>query len=335
MRLGIKWLSALALLCGCDSSDPEPISFTGVAMTIPYRLLVGDAQVAEQQDLVERELQAVFDEVNTVYNDWNPQSEISKLNQAGAGERRHLSIELTRLLEITEKLVMLTEGRFDPTVSPLQKLWRRHLEEGQLPSDRELAALEGCVGWDKLQHEHRSFWKQHRATRVDLGGIAKGYCVDRVIQRLKAAGFQELYFEWGGEIATAGQHPSGRPWRIFISSLGSNDPAQAIATLELQNQALATSGDYMQAWTVGDKTYFHIVNPQTGRPLELRNDTIASVSVLAPNCTVADGLATALMTFGSAGEARLWAAELKRDYPELSFWIVTRAEEKNIHHREQ
>lgn len=319
-------MSFLALiLTGCDTQTPSPAEMKGVAMTIPYRLLVGQSLNAKQRREVEAIVADVFEEVDTHYNDWNPDSEISRLNQLEAGQSVRISEKLATLIRVTERLVLITEGRFDPTVSPLQKLWRAHLERHEVPPAPALAAVKASVGWDKIHLVDDIFWKDHSLTRIDLGGIAKGYCVDLMLARLNAAGYGNLYFEWGGEIATTGQHPEGRPWSVFISALGDPSPENAVATLQMGKQAIATSGDYMQYWQAEGKVYFHIVNPLNLKPLEVKDQSIASVSVLGPDCTLADGLATALMMFDSAEEAKLWAQELQALEPELSVWIQTRS----------
>lgn len=299
-------------------------------MTVPYRLLVGQQLSAAERREISAILASVFDEVDKIYNDWNPDSELSQLNILGAKEPRTLSPQLERLLLKVEEMVRLTEGRFDPTVSALQKLWRSHLEEGRIPTEEALEALRPSVGWNKIHIEGGRFWKEHAQTRLDLGGIAKGYCVDLMLERLANAGYRHCYFDWGGEIAAKGQHPSRRPWSAFISSLGSPDPSKAVATLSLSEHAVATSGDYMQYWVVDEggrsMSYFHIVDPRTQRPLELKPGSIASVSVLDNNCMRADALATATMIFSDPQEAQSWVRHLQKTHPHLSVWIVTRGE---------
>lgn len=134
--------------------------------------------------------------------------------------------------------------------------------------------------------------------------------------------------EWGGEIRASGQHPDKRPWKIFISRLGDPDPSHAIATVELHDQAIATSGDYMQFWKVtlpggGERLYFHIINPTTYRPLIATTTSIASVSVLASTCTFADGIAKVGMMFPTVKEAEKWADEIHSQYPDTQFWFLT------------
>ena len=129
----------------------------------------------------------------------------------------------------------------------------------------------------------------------------------------------------------SGEHPDKRPWNIYISRLNNTNPQDAIDLVSLCNQAIATSGDYLQNWVVEDEqtfekiTYFHIIDPTTLRPLIATPQSVASASVLASSCAFADGLATAAMMFSSAEDAVKWAEEIKMQFPELSFWIVSRS----------
>lgn len=324
----IRYLFLLFIcLWGCSGTESAPSNTTAFAdniMTIDYRITVGKSLSESEIKLVQNIISSTFHEVDTVFNKWNPNSELSQLNSGMADEKIKISPELVRLLDLTNRIVTLTEGRFDPTIEPLQQLWKSRLENKQIPSPNEIASIQEALGWDKIHVDNGFFHKDHDKTQLDLGGIAKGYCVDLLVERINAAGYPDVFVEWGGEIRASGQHPDQRPWKIFISRLGNNSPDDAIDILTLNNQAIATSGDYLQNWQVGAESYFHILDPVTLQPLKIRPDSVASASVLAPSCAVADGLATALMMFENAEKAQKWAEKLKEIDPELSFWIISR-----------
>lgn len=277
---------------------------------------------------VQHVIDKTFLEIDEVYNKWNPQSEISRINALPAQTPHILSPSLARFLEKTDVLVKLSGGRFDPTVEPLQQLWKDKLMQGKIPSIAEVEGLRPCIGWHTLHLSNGILIKKEGATKLDLGGIAKGYCVDLLIERLHQLGLDHLYVEWGGEIRTLGRHPSGRPWRVFITRLGNPDPAHALATIELVDSALATSGDYFQNWTIttregAERSYCHVFNPHTLSPLEVKPGSIASASLLAPDCMTADALAKVLMLFDTQAEAMAWFEELQQRYPLLALacWI--------------
>lgn len=332
----------LFLVCSCQQSPPQHIeqrpdgitAFTGEAMTMNYSILIGQALDNKQEEMISKTIAATFQEVNDIYNKWNPESELSHLNRLSAHQVVTISPSLENLLKDTQRIVELSEGRFDPTVEPLEQLWKNKLKNQTIPSSEELQSIANQIGWNKIHFGNGVFYKDHENVQLDLGGIAKGLCIDLLVERLNQQGYSNLFVEWGGEIKTTGVHPRGRPWTIFISRLGNDHPEDAVATLLLENQAIATSGDYMQFWTLSQKdekgidkiiTYFHIFDPHTLKPLEITHTSIASTSVVASTCAFADGLATTAMLFGSVEEAKAWSERIKEKYPDTSFWFVTRS----------
>lgn len=321
------------LILGCSSKEQvKQTTFSGNIMTIDYKIIVGSSLNNTQKENVQQIIQETFNEVNDIYNKWNPNSELSKLNQLKKGTPVKISEKLGDFLKKTDYLVSLTHGLFDPTIEPLQQLWKKHLSQGEEPSQKEIKQTAQAVGWNKIHVQNGYFFKEYDETSIDLGGIAKGFAVDLLAGNLNKAGFSDVFVEWGGEIKASGMHPDNRPWHIFISRLEDANPDNAIAHLDLKNQAIATSGDYLQNWTVkkdNDQesvTYFHVIDSKKGFPLEIKPGSIASVSVVAKDCFVADGIATALMLFQSTKEAEAWGESVKKVYPELQFWIVTRSE---------
>jgi len=295
-------------------------------MTMNYRIIIaGGALSPSERTKINTIIAQTFDEINRIYNKWNPESELSKLNQAQSLQKIALSHELTHFLFKTDKLVKLSNGRFDPTIEAVQKIWKNNLNQGKIPSEEEIKKASKAVGWNKIHFEDGIFWKEHEALELDLGGIAKGYAIDLILERLNNQGNPSVYVEWGGEIRTSGNHPSGRPWRIFISNLGNTDPDMALATLDMNNNAVATSGDYLQNWTLNEKTYFHIINPKTCHLLTSDNQSICSVTIMTNDCMTADALATTAMLFPSVETSEQWLEKVKTDIPNLRYWISTRS----------
>lgn len=263
-------------------------------MTIPYCIQVGDRSIDSCK--VEETIRSAFSEIDAIYNNWNPDSEISQLNRLKAHHKAPLSTKLWAFLEKTDALVKKTEGLFDPTVAPLSHLWKDFLKKGELPPTALLTDREKAVGWSKIHLEKGLFWKENDETSLDLGAVAKGYGVDLLIEKLQSLGLKSLYVEWGGEIRTMGSHPQARPWRIGIA---------AASPINLTDRAIATSGTTYQLWHIDGGSYSHIINPLTKRPL--CEPQITTISVIAPTCMEADALATALMLFPSTTSARNWA----------------------------
>lgn len=338
-------------VCSCNLAEPKPISIekketrspqenqttllNGNAMTIDYRIIIGKLLTPGEKQTAEKLIKDVFKHVDLTYNKWNPDSEISKLNRLKAGIIASISTELERFFNLIDQIVIVTEGRFDPTIEPLQQLWKERLEAGKIPTENEIEEVIPLIGWKNIHYGQQMFSKDHDLTRLDLGGIAKGLCVDLLVEKLNAHGYPNVFVEWGGEIRSSGLHPEGRAWTIFISGLGDLEPEHAISLVSLRNAAIATSGDYLQNWTIEtpgsensseiQKTsYCHIIDPWTYQPLKIDRHTVASSSVLASSCALADGLATAGMMFPNLADAKAWSEKIKEKYPEIAFWFASR-----------
>jgi thiamine biosynthesis lipoprotein len=238
-----------------------------------------------------------------------------------------ISEELSKLFLLTDRIVRLSNGRFDPTIEKVQSLWKEHLQQGTEPSDQAIESLAVSVGWDKVHFANGVFAKDHDDVMIDLGGIAKGYAVDLLVDNLIAQEFSDVYVEWGGEIKAHGRHPYKRPWRVYISRFEDTNMHNAIAIVDLEDIALATSGDYLQKWKVGDIEYFHVLDPHSARPLKIGPETLGSVSIACNSCALADGIATAAISFPTESEAEHWLNSLKEEYPELRFWLLSRGKQ--------
>ncbi len=275
----------LTLLTACHKPSPlQRIEKSVMQMPLCVQVDTG----CEVEGIIER----TFEEIDQIYNNWNPNSEISRVNRQPGHAPIELSAELASFLHWIDSLVTLTEGRFDPTVEPLCHFWK----QGMAPPPELLKT----IGWQTLSLAGTILTKSYSETAIDLGGIAKGYAVDLLASRLKAAGCKHVYVAWGGEIRTLGSHPNHRPWRIGI---------RGADVIEMEDEAIATSGDYLQQWSLGEITYCHIIDPRTKLPLEVLPSSIRSASVVMESCALADALATALMLFPSADLAEQWLSE--------------------------
>jgi len=305
-------------------------------MTIPYRIEIGKALTRDEKKEIQALIEALFFEIDTIYNKWNPDSELTALNNLKANQKKRLSPKLASFLKRCAFFVELSSGKFDPTIEPIQQLWKKELEKNKTPPETAINELRSSIGWQNIVLENDLFYKKQDKTALDLGGLVKGYAVDLFIERLKAKGYENIFVEWGGEVKAQGHHPQGRNWAVYISNLEDLDPEHALAYVPLINQAIATSGDYLQQWTVTENenhgkrvpvkpvTYFHVFDPLTLRPLAITDESIASSSCLAPDCLTADALATMLLMCQNMEEAKALAEKLQQAVPNTAFWIMSR-----------
>jgi FAD:protein FMN transferase len=229
----------------------------------------------------------------------DPGSPISRLNrQSGAG--MIVDPEVFAVLTAARHAGELSDGAFDVTVGPLLGLWRQAGKHNRLPAPSEVAAARERVGWRRLQLDPttRTVRFAVPGVRIDLGGIAKGYGIDRALAKLRQESITAGLVDVGGDLAVFGAPPGRRGWRV-----GVQDPFGPgyVTRLVVRDAAVATSGNYLRHSTIAGRRYSHIVDPRTGRPA----DAVPSVTVIAPSALAADWLATALSVTGVPGLARL------------------------------
>ncbi|AGT71484.1 thiamine biosynthesis protein ApbE [Chlamydia trachomatis] len=281
-------------------SAPSRTTLEGVRMTIPYRIVFGEALSPDAFQQAQKEIDRVFDHIDQTFNNWNPLSEISRINRTTKQTPIPLSPALFAFLCEIDHFHAFSDGRFDPTLGALKSLWLLHLKSHTIPSQELQHLYKHSSGWHliSLDKTQQTLRKLSPLVQLDLCGTVKGFTVD-LLGTACAQFCQNYYVEWGGEIKTRGKHPSGRSWAVASSATPE--------ILHLHDHAIATSGSQYQRWHVDNKTYTHILDPLTGTPLEDSSHPILAVSVINESCAFADAMATALTTFSSKQEALDWA----------------------------
>lgn len=213
-------------------------------------------------------------------------SEIATLNRTGTLYQP--SRDVRTVLELARFISDKTGGAFDITVLPLVKLQ----QSGRVPDQASIKKALAVTGYQHIKMDGKKITLAQPGMGLTLDGIGKGYIVDQGVEALRQNGFGSAYVEAGGDLMVTAKKPGDKPWRIGIKHPRPSDPGQLVV-LKTSNQAVATSGDYMQAYD-SDFMRHHIVNPKTGySPPEL-----ASATVTAPTVAMADALATAAMVMG-------------------------------------
>ncbi len=229
---------------------------------------------------------------------FRPDSEVGELNNQGV--IKNPSQDLQRVLKISAAVNLKSHGAFDITVLPLIKLNQKY-QNGDTPDKASLTAALALVGHQNLYISNREINFKIEGMGITLDGIGKGYIVDQGVAELQKHGFNNVYVEAGGDLMVLGTKPDNKKWRIGIENPRPNHPAKLVV-LETQNRAVATSGDYMQAYNA-DFSRNHIINPASGfSPPEL-----ASATIIAPTVVLADALATAAMVLGSKKTIKMLA----------------------------
>jgi thiamine biosynthesis lipoprotein len=228
-------------------------------------------------------------------SDYRADSELNILCEKPVGQPVPVSAELFDIFEKSQKISELSNGAFDITVGPFVRLWRFSRKRKALPSLAEIEQARASFGWKKLRLDP----KQRTATllapnmRLDLGGIAKGYAADEALKVLKSCGIRRATIAASGDFAVGAPPPGRAGWKIGITAIDEHNNRVSRVVL-LHDCGISTSGDTEQAVEINGVRYSHIVDPATGLGLTNR----IQASVIAPNATTTDGLATALCVMG-------------------------------------
>lgn len=291
--LGLALL-LFALLAGCER-DPQSYRLEGPIFGTGFHItFYGDYDDDQLAD-IERSVKAALDRVDHLMSTYKPDSELSRFNQAPVGEPFQLSPQTAEVVREAIRIGDISDGAFDVTVGAAVNLWGfgpdKHPD--RVPGDDAIAKALQEVDYQALKLDGNTLTKT-KPVYVDLSGIAKGYGVDAVARALDALGVQRYLVEVGGEIRTRGSKPGDEPWRIAVEKPISNERSvQRI--IELDDSAVATSGDYRNYFESDGKRYSHTIDPRTGRPIQHH---LVSVTVVTSDCMTADALATAVEVMG-------------------------------------
>ncbi|BCU76370.1 FAD:protein FMN transferase [Luteolibacter sp. LG18] len=228
---------------------------------------------------------AKAEEINAVASDYIADSEVLSLSKAPPGQATVASPLLFDLLVKARHAADLTEGRFDPTIGPLTKLWRETRRRGQLPDADTLAKARAACDWHalKLDPATRGVTLEKPGMRLDLGGIAKGYAADAMFTLLRDRGFPRTCVAAGGDLRLGDPPPGETGWKVGIRSLEKDKLSDEIP---LANCGVSTSGDLQQFVEISGVRYSHIIDPATGLGMTRH----LAVTIVAKDTTTSDSL---------------------------------------------
>lgn len=268
-------------------------NFAGFAQGTTYSVVIennGKFKAANLKKDVEKILHE-FDLSLSLYNDSSILAKVNRNEDVKAD--RYFTEAFSKSVDITR----LTDGAFDITVGPLVKAWGFGPDEHRNFSESKRDSLLELVGMDKVKLADGRIIKDDPDIKLDFNAIAQGYSVDVVCDYLTSVGLKSFLVEIGGEVRVRGDK-QGMPWRIGIDRPEDNNniPGNDLqAIISMKNRSLATSGNYRKFYVENGVKYSHTIDPRTGYPA--RNQLL-SATILADECAVADGIATACMVFG-------------------------------------
>ncbi|MDG0970201.1 MAG: FAD:protein FMN transferase [Porticoccaceae bacterium] len=285
----------LLVLSGCNSG-PEIVTLAGNKFGTTYRItIVADQPVPENlAAMIDAQLDAIDQSMST----YKSASQISQFNRLKVGMKVSISEEFFEVLQVATSVWKASGGALDPSVGPLVNLWGFGSESFTdiVPSQAAIASAKAQLAFDTLVVERDvndvSLLKT-MPLQLDMSAVAKGYAVDAIANILEMNALPDYLVEIGGETRVSGYNPSGQPWKLAIETPMLNSEVEQI--LSLVSGAVATSGDYRNYFERDGERYSHIIDPRTGYPI---NHKLASVTVVADNCALADAWATAFMILG-------------------------------------
>ncbi len=278
-----------------------------------YRLVMGTfanlKTIARDPHTAKKCVETAFAElkkVDKLMSDYKSDSEVSEVNRDAFKRAVKVSKSTFEVLQKSVEFSRLSEGAFDITIAPLTELWRSAAEVNSVPSEAELAVARSKVGYEKLFLDANEMTVRFavEGMKLDLGGIAKGYAIDRAIEAMQAGGAVGGMVDVGGDIRCFGKPPRGKKtWRIGLEnpaeSRGSDQNLSAgagtiLLILKLNNAAVATSGGYHRFVLVEGKKYSHIMDRDTGASAQ----GMSSVTIISQSAINADALATTVSVMG-------------------------------------
>jgi len=279
-----------------------------------YRLIMGTfahlKAIAKDPQTARKCVETAFAEIQKVddlMSDYKSDSEISRVNRDAFGRAVKVSESTFEVLQKSTEFSRLSGGAFDITIGPLVELWRSAAEVNSVPDEAELERVRSKVGYEKLYLDANEMTVRFAVDgmRLDLGGIAKGYAIDRAVEVMKNVGAIGGLVDVGGDIRCFGMPPEGKnTWRIGLQDPTESQESDQFLTgvaglvlmvLKLKDAAVATSGGYRRFVLIGGKKYSHIMDRRTGESAE----NMSSVTIISQDAVDADALATAVSVLGA------------------------------------
>lgn len=298
-------VTIIALFFACDTPAPKvvlDVKLEGATMGTTYHITYLDPDTVNYQQGIDSVLLAVNSSMST----YIPTSLISQFNQRDSMRQLEVDGHFAKVYNISRAVYFATSGAFDPTVMPLVNLFGFGFENLGTVDTFKVDSLKALLQFDSVVlvtilpgtvSEKYIAFKKVPDVQLDFSAVAKGYGVDVVGIYLESKGISSYMVEIGGEVRVRGTNKDGELWRIGIDKpeVAAIPGIDLNAIIQLDNESMATSGNYRNFKEKDGKKYVHTINPKTGWP-EINNTL--SVSVVAKDCATADAYATAFMVMG-------------------------------------
>lgn len=268
-----------------SSSEQKTFKRTQILLGTVVEIQVRDKDEKKAEDAIAKAFAEVkrIDDLFTTYNEESP---VWKINNS-SDTLFKVDNEIYNLLVLCDSVTQLSDGCFDVSLDNLTKAWGFYTDNPHLPTKTAIDSALYLSGWNNIELKENQTIIRRKQVGLNFGAIAKGYAVDKAIEVLKKSGITEALVNAGGEISVIGSD-----WKVGIQH--PRDEREIIAAIKLNNNTVATSGDYEQYFEQNGIRYHHIIDPKTGYPAR----GLQSVTVINQSNTFADALATAVFVMG-------------------------------------
>lgn len=294
------FIAAVVVLAsaGCQRA-PQELAISGPTMGTTYSIKVASAPDNVDAHALRVATDEVLARIDLGMSGYREDSEISRFNASPSTDWYEVSSDLAAVIHYALEVSRESGGAFDITVGPLVAAWGFGAagEPIELPEETRLAELKAHVGYEKLQArlDPPALRKSDAVLTIDLNGIAPGYAVDLMAERLRSLHLANFMIDIGGEVRAQGRNARGEPWRIAVERPIDVEP-EPYAIVQLDDAAVTTSGEYRAYYDRDGHRYSHTIDPRTGRPVE---HSLASVVVIGPTSMYTDAWTTALNVLGT------------------------------------
>ncbi|MBM4364728.1 MAG: FAD:protein FMN transferase [Deltaproteobacteria bacterium] len=241
---------------------------------------------------------AIFRAVEEEANEWREGSPLARVNAAAGGEPVAVPAPTHALVKRGIEISQLTGGKFDLTWAALWDLW--DFRARRVPTAAEVSSRLPLIDYARVELGSDTVRLPEAGMKIGLGGIAKGWALDRARQYLDEHGRRDFLVSAGGQVYAAGHNAEGQPWRVGVRD-PDGEASSALALLGVSDASVSTSGDYERYFERDGVRYHHIIDPGTGWPAR----GLRAVTVVSADATLADAASTAIMVAGPAGAAAM------------------------------
>lgn len=285
------FISTVLAVYGCQQPVPKYIYNDGIIHGAPYHIVYKSPAGKD----FHAEIDTLLKDLNMIFSTYEKESTISKVNR---NEEVELDSVFTMAFKQSVEIAELSGGAFDITCGPLVNGWGFGTEERKKMTPEKIDSLLQITGFQKVKLEEGLIIKENPNMKLNMNAIGDGLFCDRVAQLIEQKTCTDYLVEIGGEVVAKGKNEMGNIWTIGINKPVDENTFvnnEIVAKIQIENKSMATSGNYRNFYIEDGKKYAHTIDPKTGYPVE---HSMLSATVLAGDCTSADGFATAFMVLG-------------------------------------